>query len=774
MVQRQGTVPAIARPASFVLDRFGTRGAGSGRISPDGWAILAIAGAVVVAHALYLLGFFDAHLLGPRSGLVSALTPGGLGGQTSVDPSDGLVGQALGHRAALDLLHLHLPWWNPYEGTGAPLFADMQSAALFPFTLLTAFANGPMYEYMLLEFVAGVSTYLLLRRIGINPWASGAAAVAFALNGTFAWLAQAPANPVAFLPLLLLGIELAYSATVAASRGGWWVMALAGALSVYAGFPEVAYIDALMAGCWFAWRSSCLGRERLKAFVGKAAAATAVGTLLAAPLLIASIGYIAHGDLGFNSTGVLGSAHLVPQASSQLLLPYAYGPIFAFTDYRLILYVVWVRTGGYLAASLLLFGLLGMFSKGRRGLRVALVLWLVLALARMYGKPPLIWKVLGVLPGMSHVNFARYAFASVELTVIILAALGLDSIAVMRPPRRRLICGALASLVLLAIAAIGARSLVDQLGTSFSHHFYYQGSIIWGAVVVVSAAAAGLIRNSRLRIRLIAVIVACDALVMFAIPQASAPRSARTDLAPVAFLQRHLGTARFFTLGALAPNYGSYFGLASLDINDVPVPSAFSSYVHLRLDRDAGGTVFGCCDNVQKWPLFGPPPPQPLIRNLGGYREAGVAYVLTPAGQELPQSPSTFRLVFRSPSTWIYHLAGAASYFTTSDPRCSVEAMSRESARVTCPQTTTLIRRETDLPGWSAQVDGRQVSVRTADGLFQSIRVPAGKHRIAFSYLPPYIGWGLLALAAGCVWLLACAVAERRDRRRFARSAIIS
>jgi hypothetical protein len=51
-----------------------------------------------------------------------------------------------------------------------------------------------------------VSTYLLLRRLARAP-ASAAGGTAFALNGTFAWL-YVPVNPVAFLPLLLLGVEV--------------------------------------------------------------------------------------------------------------------------------------------------------------------------------------------------------------------------------------------------------------------------------------------------------------------------------------------------------------------------------------------------------------------------------------------------------------------------------------------------------------------------------------------------------------------------------------
>jgi len=104
--------------------------------------------------------------------------------------------------------------------------------------------------------------------------------IAFALNGTFAWLAHAPVNPVAFLPALLLGVELAFAATVAARRGGWWLIAVAEAGMFYAGFPEVAFIGGLLGVCWFAWRCGCLGRGRLHVFARKAASSRARTTVV--------------------------------------------------------------------------------------------------------------------------------------------------------------------------------------------------------------------------------------------------------------------------------------------------------------------------------------------------------------------------------------------------------------------------------------------------------------------------------------------------------------
>ena len=400
--------------------------------------MLVVAAAVVVANAPPLLGFSNPNPLGPRSELVSSVTPGWLPGERTIDPNNGFTSQALGHRAALDLIHLRLPWWNPYEGTGAPLAGEMQSAALFPPTLLTLFPNGQLYEHLLLEVIAGLSTYLMLRRLSLGRWASAAGAIAFALNGTFAWLSHAPVNPVALLPAFLLGVELAYAASRAGRRGGWWLIAVAGAGSFYAGFPEITYIGGLLGICWFAWRCGRLRRERLRAFASKAACGAIVGVLLSAPLLVASIDYVVEASLGAHAGTRAGSAHLPAQALSQLVLPYVYGPIFAFGDPKLTLTGIWDHVGGFLSTSLLLVAVLGLLSKGRRGLRLILLGWIMLALARIYGEPRLLSDAVGVLPGMSHVAFYRYGFPSVELAVIVLAAIGLDELARARLSRGRL------------------------------------------------------------------------------------------------------------------------------------------------------------------------------------------------------------------------------------------------------------------------------------------------------------------------------------------------
>ena len=106
---------------------------------------MAIAGVVILANATYLLGIFNPNPINQVSGLGHILTPGLLAGQNNIDPNIGFTAQAFGHLAAMDWLHGHIPWWNPFEGIGAPLAGEMQGAALFPLTVFNLMPNGQVF-----------------------------------------------------------------------------------------------------------------------------------------------------------------------------------------------------------------------------------------------------------------------------------------------------------------------------------------------------------------------------------------------------------------------------------------------------------------------------------------------------------------------------------------------------------------------------------------------------------------------------------------------------
>lgn len=727
------------------------------RISPNGWAVIAIVILVLAANGVHLLGITKPNPLGFYSGLSFERKPGFVPGEQTIDPNIGYTAQALGHRAMLDLVHGHLPWWNPYEGTGMPLAGEMQSGALFPPNILLLLSNGQLYLHILLEIVAGLATYFLLRRVGLAWFACLAGAAAFALNGTFSWLQHATFNPVAFLPLVLLGIERARAATIGNRHGGWHLLALAGALSFLAGFPETTYLDSLMCLVWFGWRLiGGLTSAQRKLFAQKVAIGTGVAGLLSAPLAIAFVDFTTHAFLAGHSGGGYGALHLPAQGIAQLLVPYIYGPIFTFADKARVLTFQWDFVGGYITMSLLALVIWGVFGRERRGLRITLATFAVLVFARSYGQVPLLGHVFGVFPGMQNVQFFRYAAPILELSVIVLAALGIDD--AIRSPRRSVIVGAcLVSAGVLVAVWKGSENLRMALGPgglpgggplTFSNGHYGGGSIAWSAAGVLAISlAAGVLRSPRARGAALALVLSIDMLAMFNVPELSASRSFRIDTRAVQYLQRHLGTARLFTLGPMAPNYGSYWSLGELDTNDGAVLENFHRYVDTRLDQVAYPTLFTG--------TYGGPPGTPtnpaseLVTNLAGYQAAGVSYVLSDPRLPIPRTPN-LTLVEKTPATWIYRLAGAAPLFGTKPPACTVMTRSITSAVVDCLAATTLVYRETTQPGWSAAVDGNSVS-DTPAGLFQSIHVPAGRHTVSFDYQPPGILWGELAFLLGAV-----------------------
>ena len=155
------------------------------------------------------------------------------------------------------------------------------------------------------------------------------------------------------------------------------------------------------------------------------------------------------------------------------------------------------NVGGYLSTSLLLFGLLGLVSPGRRGLRAILLLWIALAVARIYREPQALGVVLGVLPGMSHVEFYRYADPALALAVIVLAALGMDSLTARSARGWSFVAVTGVSFAVVAATTIAAVPLVHRLAAS-DHRVYSRGSAIWAVAVV----GAGLSRRYSLALEL--------------------------------------------------------------------------------------------------------------------------------------------------------------------------------------------------------------------------------------------------------------------------------
>lgn len=728
-----------------------------------------VVGVVVLANVLYLAGVSTFDPMSSFADLGSVLHGGILSGQYEIDPNAGFTAQSLGHLAATDLLHLHLPWWDPYEGVGAPLAGEMQGAALFPGTLLLWFRDGQLWLHLLLEALSGLATMRLLERLGCGRWVAATLACAFALCGTFAWYAGQPGNEILFLPLLVLGIEHARQAASYGRRFGYVLIAVALALSVYAGFPETAYLDGLLAALWAVVRGAGVRRGARVRYAARLVAGTGAGVLLAAPAIVAFADYVPHAALGPHSGGVFDLVHMSHEAIAGLVFPYLFGPIFGFdaSAHSVLLVNFWSQVGGYLTTSLLILDLLALWGRRHRALRVALLFWLVVALGRTYGLGP-VWHTFDLLPFMGHVGAYRYLSPSVSFAAVVLAALGAEDVRRGDVPRLAAAGALLVAAGLGAAAALSGGPILASVSGIPGARAWAIGSLVWGFGILTLIGGGSVALRGRWRTAVVITCVVLDALGMYVVAELSAPRSVSYDAGLVAFLQRHDATGRFFTLGPMQANYGSYFGVPEADINDLPTPEAYHRYIEHRLDTN---TPLQFTGTVMANPR-GPSPLQELVAHFSSYEAIGVRDVIAFAGT-VPSSIAAslhLREVYADGYAVVYATPHPAALYQAS-AGCTASASSIGSVTVRCTRPGVLVRREIFMPGWSAVTSrGAVLGVRSgsdpAPGLSQSVRVPAGTTTVTFSYLPPHENVALGALGAGALAVVLPVGSWGAQRRR--------
>ena len=170
-----------------------------------------------------------------------------------------------------------IPAWNPHQFAGAPFAADPLSGwtylpAMILFTLLPLSAAAGSYVFTHL-FLAGLFTYALARTLRINAAGALLAAVAYAFNSFMYWrnLCCSPyAGVMMWLPLAILGAELAIRSPRWPERGLWWGvagLALGQILAVWPG--QGSYYALLALGGYVAYRTLLFPPGNIRGIQGR-------------------------------------------------------------------------------------------------------------------------------------------------------------------------------------------------------------------------------------------------------------------------------------------------------------------------------------------------------------------------------------------------------------------------------------------------------------------------------------------------------------------------
>jgi hypothetical protein len=209
----------------------------------------------------------------------------------------------------------HLPLFDPYIWSGAPLLAGWNAAVAYPLTWLFAILPGTAawtLNMIVTWAAAGLGMFCFLRALRLASLASFLGAFSFAFAGGmsaqvthFGLVAGLSWVPLALLSILRLGQD-----RPVVSRLGWIaVLATAMGLVILAGEPRAVDDACVILAIYAAWRVARLGRRAGPAAVS-VAAGLALGMGLGAVQWLPGLATISSSQRGVDSMALYSSGSL--------------------------------------------------------------------------------------------------------------------------------------------------------------------------------------------------------------------------------------------------------------------------------------------------------------------------------------------------------------------------------------------------------------------------------------------------------------------------------
>lgn len=695
-----------------------------------------------------------------------------------------------------------LPLWNPYQGTGQPLFAEGIHSVLHPVSLLAAAVAPARIDVLILAYLiaAAVGAFALARVLGAAPPAAAGTGVGFALSG-YALSMTGNLVFLAGLSTLPWVVAAARSAGVGA-RWGPVSTALAVACAFLSGDAQVAAVGV------------ALGLALAADAGGRRGAARALGGI-AAGVLLAGVQVVATWEI-------------LPLTQRGAELPADERTRWALAPARLLEWIVPglfrgpleeapVSPSGasvgppfaesvYLGAPVVVAAAVAVAARRRTALLLAgatgVLAWL--AMGHHLGARPL----LDGIPVWSRFRYSEKLMAPITLCFCALAAGGLDRFGEARLSstwRRVLVgvavaAGAASAALAVAPTETGALAL-EALGDAGP---FYRSTLAAGLPHLAVALAA---------------VLAADRL---GTPSArTATLAALVALAPLAARDRgaHLGDPGARSRPAVR-----------IEV-DGPAPRVVHPTERLYDRGDPAGVVDATVrveslllgpainvahrvDTVELYGALGAVRLAELVRAFGGdwataFRRFGVTHVVAqvlPADAP-PGGAVGGRLVAREPSAamelwavphrpWAFFASRAVAAASAAEARhLVVDLVARgddatvvveaSAAPPTSPGRVFAVERRAGAvqveaeadgpgllvvqdawwPGWRADLDGKPVELLPGDALVRAVRWPEGHHRLTMVYDPPGVRAGLIVSAAGAALVLLLAARATRRRR---------
>jgi hypothetical protein len=703
---------------------------------------------------------------------------------------------------ARGLHHGRFDTWSPLVGAGQPMWAD-EHGPFVPFKLpfdLVPTRRG--YDWFLfLRFVCGgLGAWALARRRGLGQPASAAAGTLFQFSGAMiASAAFGTVTAICLLPWMLLAARaIADDRSLGATAGAACVVGLVG----NSGHPEtmllvlVAFVVAIAAHALRRIREP----KRAAHIAGLGALAFSLGIALSAPTILPLVELRANavtykqfeqGERVYQAD-IHGSRESLPIA---LFTPRLLDA--ARTD--LIIHWPW-SASPVLGALGLVLALAGLF---QLGLDEALAAVLVLGLGLTLAPPGLKW--LHGLP-LIHYPLPSYSWSLVALPLTQAGALAIERAD--RPRGRLFLLGG-------AAIMIGALAWMILKHHSVAHYSDALNNLLGDRVakIIVFPLLAVLVVVSmffltrRHAIPLIALVALEGVVTMTPIAIYDRSNVLRSPESPaLSFLDGSLKGSDWRMIG-FPITEGRVQSLEIFQVRDLRVIAAlpmerYVRYLSLIRNTDIGtaftsGAPMSAMLDLASvryfvvakggfpwaWLYPGDPelrqiydtPTETIWRNLDARPRARITRKIAVVSSEndaaiklLPVA-KTPHLTIDQPTI----IEGAEPLDDTTMLQAGENARivdERDPGRVVIEANATrpsyLELADAYYPGWSATVDGKPTKIYPADVLFRAVKIPAGQHKIVFTYVCRPLRWGAAIALAGLLGIAAIFWRARRARRR--------
>ena len=434
-------------------------------------------------------------------------------------------------------------------------------------------------QRVLMQAACGMLGYALGLELGLARLAAFLGGGLYALSPAFLLSPHSAIAPMPFLPMLILGVERA-----AKGKQGWSVIAAAMAWSITAGFPEVALFNGILTALWSLTRATGLQGRALAAYIGQQALGVALGTALAAPLLIPFLEYVGNAYLGAHGTTLLTKAVVEPGTMALQIVPFAFGLFGGAPPAGASRFMAngWVRLPGWIDLQVLVFAFAAFARPGKTAaLRLVLAGWVLFWELRYAGFAPFVTLV-NAVPVVNQTDFTRFTGASLNFALFLLAAFGFDDY-LRRPP-----LSARRSAGVLLFLSTTFFILVVPAWRFFAA--WYQevpnslrlGTLCFGFGVLVLLFSMRELLQRR-HPRMLCGVLLAGMLAELTATQLGGLRGGTLDMKPVRFLQTHIGLSRMVSLGPLDSNFNLAYRIPSLTYSSLPVPALMAHEVYYHL-----------------------------------------------------------------------------------------------------------------------------------------------------------------------------------------------